>query len=273
MNGPIRVVAVDDEPLALELICDFLEKAPGIELVGRCGDGRRATELIRRLRPDIAFLDIEMPEQGGLEVAKAFASTQAPVWVFVTAFSQHAARAFEVEALDYIVKPFSDRRFSAVLERAMRRVREKQLGLLAGQMASLNQQIHDPPTAPATIDATGGGEGTLQRVAVTCQGRSRLIDVHDIQWIESCDYYARLHTAAGSHLVRTSLAAFEEQLDPRWFARIHRSAIVSLREVQEIHRLLKGSRRVVLRDGTELPVSRSRSRHLEALLQLRRGKA
>ena len=269
MSERIRVVAVDDEPLALDLLCDLLVRDPHIELVGRCGDGQGALRLLDEKRPDVMFLDIEMPERGGLDVAGALTGDGAPVVIFVTAYSQHAARAFEVQALDYVVKPYSDARLAAVLERAKRRVREKRLGDLAGQMASLSQdmQASMPSLAPAAEKAADGtGSVYLQRIPVSGDGRSLILDVEQVLWIESCDYYARLHTSAGKHLVRISLSTFEEKLDPRQFARVHRKAIVQLNQVCEVQQLLKGNRQVVLRDGTVLPVSRSRARSLESRL-------
>lgn len=264
MKHPIGVVAVDDEPLALELLCDLLAKDDAFELLGRCGEGKAALRLIRHLQPEVAFLDIEMPERGGLEVAKALAAETAPEWVFVTAFSQHAADAFEVAALDYLVKPFSDQRFFAVMERVKRRVQEKRIQALATQMASLSQGLTEGPSIP-DADAQPS-EAPLRRIPVQTSGRTLLIDDHEILWIESCDYYARLHTCQGSHLVRIPLATFEQRLDPQRFVRLHRQTIVNLRQVREVHPLLKGKRQVVLRDGTTLAISRSRLRRIERLL-------
>lgn len=268
MSERIRVVVVDDEPLALDLLCDLLARDPQVELVGRCGDGRGALRLLEDQRPDVVFLDIEMPERGGLDVARALTGDDAPVVIFVTAYSQHAAQAFEVQALDYVVKPFSDARLAAVSERAKRRVREKRLGDLAGQMASLSLDLKSPsPSVEWTGDVDGGAAAPyLQRIPVPSDGRSLILDVEQVLWIESCDYYARLHTLAGRHLVRIPLSTFEEKLDPRQFARVHRKAIVQLNQICEVQQLLKGSRQVVLRDGTVLPVSRSRLRNLESRL-------
>ncbi|MEM7356947.1 MAG: LytTR family DNA-binding domain-containing protein, partial [Acidobacteriota bacterium] len=249
-----RVLAVDDEPLARDTLRDLLAQDPQVELAGEYGDGASALAAIRKERPDIVFLDIEMPERGGLEVLGALQPEELPAIVFVTAYGHHAVNAFELEALDYVVKPFSDERFFAALERAKRRVREQRLGELAGKMASLTAELQgteaSAPTEPRPT--------YLQRIRVSSGDRTLILKARDVTWIESEDYYARLHTAKGSHLVRNSLAAFEQQLDPARFLRVHRGAIVNLDQIIEIEHLFKGARNVVLEDGTRLRVSRSR---------------
>lgn len=262
-----RVLAVDDEPLALDVVRDLLERDGEVDLVGACGDGKRAEEMIRRYRPDIVFLDIEMPERGGLDVARSLASEEVPAVVFVTAYGQHATKAFDVEALDYVVKPFSDDRFYAALHRAKRRVREKRLGELAGKMASLTAEIG------GNGDGKAEGERYLTRIPVQSGGRSLILKAREVSWIESCDYYSRLHTGDGSHLVRVSLASFEERLDPRRFLRVHRRAIVNVEEVRSVERTPKGGRELVLSDGTRLAVSRSRQRGVEEVLTPRLNEA
>lgn len=258
-----RVVAVDDEPLARETLRDLLARDPEVQVVGECGDGRSALAQIRTKKPDIVFLDIEMPEMGGLDVLAALAPDELPAIVFVTAYSEHAVRAFELEALDYVVKPFSDVRFSAALERAKRRVREQQLGELAGKMAALTAAIDGTPRS-----TTGTSESPeyLARIRVNSGERSLILKTREVAWIESDDYYARLHTPRGNYLVRTSLAAFEQKLDPARFVRIHRGAIVNLDEVVEIEHLFKGVKNLVLTDGSRLRISRSRHRHVEEAL-------
>ncbi len=262
-----RVLIVDDEPLARDTLRDLLARDGEVQLIGEYGDGHSALASIRELRPDIVFLDIEMPERGGLEVACSLTPEEMPAIIFVTAYSQHAVSAFEVEALDYVVKPFTDQRFFAALERAKRRVREQQVGELAEKMASLGAELGRTDSPPATE----AGEPYLTRIRVTASGRTLILKAHQIVWIESDDYYARLHTATGSHLVRASLASFEQRLDPARFLRIHRGAIVNLAAVTEIEHLFKGARRVVLKDGTCLKVSRSRQRQVEATLAPKLG--
>lgn len=249
-----RVLAVDDEPLARELLRDLLERDPEVELVGLCGDGVSALQAIRRHQPEIVFLDIEMPERTGLEVAQALTSMAAPpVVVFVTAYSQHAPQAFDVEATDYLVKPFSDERFFKALGRAKQRIRERQQGE-SQPSARPNQEHQSPP------------ETYLERLTVQTAGRSKIVKTRDIAWIESCDYYSRVHTSEAAHLVRVSLTAFEKKLDPRRFIRVHRQAIVNVDEARAVEPGKNGRREVVLADGTRLAISRSRQKAVEELL-------
>ena len=267
-----RALAVDDEPLARELLHDLLERDSEIEVIGTCGDGASALETIRAERPDIVFLDIEMPEQGGLEVARALGPDALPVVVFVTAFGEHALRAFDLEALDYVVKPFTDERFFAALERAKRRVRERKMGELAEQMAALTAGVGVGEKAEPGTDEEQDPPEYLSRLAVTVGDRTVVVKTREIAWIESSDYYARLHTKRGAHLIRAALASFEKKLDPRHFLRVHRGAIVNVEAVAEIRHLMKGAREVVLGDGTALRVSRSRLRAVEEVLAPRLGR-
>ncbi|MEM7584538.1 MAG: LytTR family DNA-binding domain-containing protein [Acidobacteriota bacterium] len=276
------VLIADDEPLARDTLRDLLAQDPEVETVVECSDGASALENIQTRRPDIAFLDIEMPERGGLEVAAALNPDELPAIVFVTAYGHHAASAFEVEALDYVVKPFSDRRFSTALERAKRRLREQRLGELAEQMAALTQQLgvsapatgSDLTSAPSPAQTVSPGDppAFLSRIRVTTGGRTLIVKANDVVWIESDDCYARLHTERGPHLVRASLSSFEQRLDPRCFLRIHRGAIVNIERVVEIEHLFKGARTVVLADGTRLRVSRSRLRRVDEILAPKLGR-
>jgi len=263
-----RVLAVDDEPLARETVRDLLERDPQVLCIGECGDGRSALKEIRDQRPDIVFLDVEMPERGGLEVLAALDPETLPAIVFLTAYNEYAVRAFELEALDYVVKPFSDKRFFAALERAKRRVREQRLGELAGKMVSLSAELG---AGKDRSEAETGG--TLSRIRVSSGDRTLILKTREVVWIESEDYYARLHTARGTYLVRTSLTTFEQELDPAKFVRIHRGAIVNLDEVVEIERLFKGAKTVVLASGHRLRISRSRQRDVEEILAPKLGQS
>ncbi len=254
-----RVLIADDEHLARSVLRSLLEQDPEVQLVAECGDGLSALEGLRTHRPDAAFLDMEMPELGGLEVAAALSPEEMPALVFVTAFGHYAAKAFEVEALDYVVKPFSDQRFFTALERAKRRVREQRLGDLAQKIASLTSHL-EPESPPPREDRY------LTRVPVRQRDRQILIPTHEILWIESDDYLARLHTSTGSRLVRFSLSWFEEKLDPRIFVRTHRKSIVNLTAVTAIEPLFKGACSLILKDGTRVSVSRSRRRCVEERL-------
>lgn len=276
----LRALVVDDEPLAREVILDLLEQDPDIEVVGEAGDGDRALETIRSLRPDLVFLDVEMPGKGGIAVAQALLPEELPALVFVTAYGHYATSAFEVAALDYLVKPFSDSRFAETMERSKKMIRQRRLGDLAEKMVALGSQLNPASTAtpPSTISSSREKEtpapqpaGYLTRIRVQARGRSIILKTDDVLWIESDDYYSRLHTREEAFLVRASLTSFENQLDPRCFLRIHRRAIVQIDAVGAIDHLIKGSCALVLDNGTRLKVSRARKKRVLHRLAPRLG--
>ncbi len=257
----LDVVVIDDEPLARGLVRDLLARDPEITVVGEAGDGLEAIALIERLRPDIAFLDIEMPERGGIEVVQAIDPARLPAVVFVTAYSHYATEAFEREAIDYVVKPFADDRFFAALTRAKQRVRERQILGLAERLAAVSQTLGDNATAPPEPAAT-----YLTRIPVQRDDRTLLLETRDVVWIESQDYCARVHTSRRGYLVRASLASFEAKLDPRRFLRVHRQALVNLHHVAEVEHLIKGALGLKLSNGARCPVSRTRRAKVTELL-------
>ena len=254
-----RVLVADDEPLARSMVVSLLQGDQEIESVAECADAASARETIARERPDIVFLDIEMPEASGLDLA-ADLGPDGPVIVFVTAFSRYATQAFEVSASDYVLKPFSDRRFADALDRAKRRVRERRMGALASQLATLSLEVRASGDEPSRQS----DEGYLKRLAFKQDDRTIVLKTTDVVWIEAEDYYVRIHTTRGRHLVRTSLASLETRLDPRTFLRVHRAAIVNADEVRAI--VDKGGLAVVLTDGAEVAVSRSRRSAVESAL-------
>jgi two-component system LytT family response regulator len=258
-----RALVADDEPLARAVVTGLLQGDPEIELVAECGDARCVHDTIARTRIDIAFLDIEMPEASGLQIADALRN-DGPVVVFITAFSNYAPRAFDVNAVDYVLKPFSDRRFLDALERAKRRVRERRLGELANQVASLSAELRPDEGAAAKPAASAD---YLQRLALKDGDRAVVIKANDIVWIEAEDYYVLVHSRQGRHLVRTSLASLEQRLDPRRFLRVHRTAIVNVEEVRTIHD--RGRLCLTLSDGSEVAVSRSRRSQVEPVVKPR----
>ena len=253
-----RVAVVDDEPLARRIVRDLLASDPEVELAGEAGDGAAAVRLVREKRPDIVFLDVEMPERGGLDVAAEVASERGPAIVFVTAYGSYATRAFEVAALDYVVKPFSDERFTAALERAKERVRERRLSGLARQVAEAAGWLEGDTAA-----SEDSADGYLTRIPIRTRDRTLVVRASEVVWIEAQDYYSRIHARKGSYLVRVPLSTFEEKLDPRRFLRIHRSSLVNLDEVVAVERLFKGVREVVLSSGDRCRVSRSRVAEVE----------
>ena len=256
-----RVLVADDEPLARGIVAHLLKGDPEIELVLECGDASSAREGLTRLHPDIAFLDIEMPGATGLTLAGDLPD-EGPIVVFITAFSHYATRAFDVNATDYVLKPFSDERFREALDRAKRRVRERRLGELATQVASLSAELHsDEPVRHAD------DQKYLQRFAFKDGDRSVVLKAAEIVWIEAEDYYVLVHSKQGRHLVRTSLASLEQRLDPQRFLRVHRTAIVNVEEVRSLHDA--GRLTLTLSDGASVVVSRSRRTQVESVLSPR----
>lgn len=257
---PLRVLVVDDEPLARQRLEDLLEEQPGATIVGVAETGEEAVEAIRELNPDIVFLDMQMPERSGLEVVRGIGADFMPVTVFVTAHDEFAVQAFELAAADYLLKPFSDERFEEAFRRARERVEMEDLGALREQLKMVLE------TGAAAADPDRGASPYLKRIAVQGRGRMRVVPVSDIEHILANGVYAELHAGRESHLVRTSLSTLETHLDPEHFFRIHRSAIVRLDEIEVLIREGGGSCLVQLRSGAKLPVSRSRREELEARL-------
>ncbi len=255
-----RVLVADDEPLARGIVANLLKGDPEIELVLECGDAVSAREGLARLHPDIAFLDIEMPGASGLQLA-GDVPEQGTIVVFITAFSTYATQAFEVNATDYVLKPFSDERFREALDRAKRRVRERRLGELATQVATLSAELHHDEPA-----RTGDGP-YLQRFTFKDGDRSVVLKAAEIIWIEADDYYVLVHSKHGRHLVRTSLASLEQRLDPQRFLRVHRTAIVNVEEVRTLRDA--GRLELALSNGATVAVSRSRRTQVESILSPR----
>lgn len=258
---PFRVLVVDDEPLAREMVVNLLKGDREIESVVACGDPREAPEIIARQRPHIVFLDVEMPEVDGMHIARAFGDDD-PIVVFITAFSHYATQAFDVHATDYVLKPFSDQRFFEALARAKRRVRERHLGGLASQIATLSAELHGGD-GPAPTDGHVGQY--LERLSFRAGDRSIVLKTAEVIWIEAEDYYVLIHSKRGRHMVRATLASLEQRLDPRTFLRVHRAAIVNLLEIHETRE--NGGLTLMLSDGSDVQVSRSRRPHVEALLR------
>jgi two-component system, LytTR family, response regulator len=249
-----RALVVDDEPLARRMLADLLRRDPEIDTVIECASAADATRARERERVDIAFLDIEMPGSSGLELAQSFTSP-APVIVFVTAFGRYATEAFDVLAVDYVLKPFSDDRFATATSRAKTRVRERRLAELATQLATVSEELR--PAAPER-------PAYLARLSFRQDDHTLVVNVDEVIWIEAEDYYVLVHTRRGRHMVRTPLASFEERLDPQRFIRVHRAAIVNVQDVREVHDV--GGLLLVLSDGSQVPVSRSRRRQVEPLM-------
>ena len=267
----IRAVVVDDEPLARAGVRRMLNRVPDVTVVGEAANGAEAVTAIRRLKPDLLLLDVQMPEMNGFEVLGALGEDDYGAVVFITAFDNFAVRAFEVQALDYIMKPFDDERFFAVIDRAKQHLgRDRGKDDLALRLASLldtyEKRAGVSPDPPAPLDEEPRTGTHLSRVMVKESGRVFFQPVEGIDWIESADYYSRLHVGEASHLIRESMSALEDQLDPRRFVRIHRTAIVNVDRVKELRLDYANRHIVVLKNGTRLPLSRTRKDTLEKVM-------
>lgn len=232
----MKVVIVDDEPLARQILRILLENDRELTVAGECS-GVEAAEVIARERPDILFLDIQMPEVDGFDVLERVGPDTVPAIVFVTAYDEYALRAFEFHALDYLLKPFDDRRFYAALSRAKERVRAK----------------------------TPSSSSFTRRFLVRTREKVLFIKADDLEWVEAADYYVSLHAGGKSYLLRQTMAEIERQLDPAKFVRVHRSAIVNLDRVREIHPLFRGDAELVLEGGTRVRLSRTRRAEFKRL--------
>jgi two-component system LytT family response regulator len=252
----IRTIIVDDEPPARRNLRALLKRDPEIELIKECGNGKDAVSSIRALDPDLIFLDVQMPEMDGFEALENLAGHPLPLVIFVTAYDQYALKAFEVSALDYLLKPFSDERFHKALSLAKQQIERKDAGEFGEKMLKLIGARELKPDAPRRIS----------RLMVKAAGRVIFIRAEEIDWIEAYDNYARLHVGGKAHLLRQTMNELESSLDPDQFARIHRSAIVNLDRVRELQPLFNGEALVILKDGVELKLSRGRREALEKRL-------
>jgi two-component system LytT family response regulator len=263
---PLRVLLVDDEPLGIERLRELVEEQPDVELVGTAGDGVAAIEAIRTLRPDLVFLDIQMPRKTGIDVVREVGPAAMPATIFVTAYDQYALQAFDFAAIDYLVKPYDDERFEEAFRRARRKIELEGLDQLRDQLLTLLQG-GAVPAGPATSPRpTAPAAGYLDRIAVQMKGRMRVVPVSQIEYISSSGPYAELHVGPERHIIRESMQNLEDQLDPARFMRIHRSAIVRIDLVESLLRGSAGDYEVQLRGGVRLRVGRSRRELLEKRL-------
>lgn len=258
----IRTLVVDDEPLARRGICSRLRQVPYIEVVGECENGRQAVEAIRNRHPDLVFLDVQMPGLDGFEVVEAVGPGAMPVVIFVTAYDQHALRAFEVHALDYLLKPIDDDRFKQALDHAFAQYRQRRDSALGRRLSALMATMKPHEAAPATTSERSRREPT-DRFVVKTGGRIFFVKPQEIDWVEAAGDYVGLHVGSKTHLLRETMAAMEARLDAAFFLRIHRSTIVNTDRIQELRPHLNGEYRVLLRNGTELKTSRSYKAQLQ----------
>ena len=252
-SAKIRVLIIDDEPLARRRIKRMLGGDPDVEIIGDCASGRQALQMIRESEPDLVFLDIQMPEMDGFSLLEAVAPERLPLVIFVTAYDQYALRAFEFYALDYLLKPFDRGRVEKAIGRAQGR-----LSIEKGD--ELNQRTI------ALLEEIKARSHDLGRLVIKSGGRVFFIKTEEIDWIEAEGKYVRLHVGRESHLLREAIGSLETQLDPAMFLRIHRSTIVNIDRIQELQPWFHNEYRVILRDGTELMLSRSCRKKLGEML-------
>jgi two-component system, LytTR family, response regulator len=240
----IRVLIVDDEPLGRKRIRNLLRPHPEMEILQECKDGFEAVSAIRNGAPDLVFLDVQMPEKDGFQVLDEVGAENIPAIIFVTAYDQYAVPAFEVHALDYLLKPFGEKRFEKSLELARARIQ-------GGANAESQQRLL------ALVQEWKKRTNYLRRVMVKNKDRMTFLETRQIDWIKAEGNYACLHSGKGSFLLRETINRLDGQLDPLVFMRIHRSAIVRIDFIKEIQQMFHGAYRVILKDGTRLPLSRT----------------
>lgn len=241
----ITTLVVDDEPIARRAIVRLLRDDPEIDLLAECGDGVSAVAAIRSQSPDLVFLDIQMPAMGGMQVATTIGAERMPATVFVTAHEQYAVRAFEANAVDYLVKPFSRERFADTLRRVKAR-----LSGGSGEGAAASARILQ------ALDALRRRDGYVDRLPVRTDEQVRFIDVAQIVWIKASGNTVQVHLADGVHELRETMSALAARLDPKHFARVHRSAIINVRRIQAIHPWFNGYHVVTMDTGQKLRMSR-----------------
>lgn len=248
----IRTVIVDDEPLARRGIRALLKEEKDFEIISECGDGREALAVIEEHKPDLVFLDVQMPELSGFDVVAAIGVQRMPAVIFVTAYDKYAMRAFEVHALDYLLKPLDGDRFTSALQRARLQLERKSVHDLSRRLQSLLDDLK--PTQKYT-----------ERLVIKSAGRIFFLDVAEIAWIEAADNYVRLHAGRESHLLRETMTSLEKRLDPDQFVRVHRSRIINIRQLKELQPLFRGEYDIMLRDGTRLESGRGYREKLQKL--------
>jgi two-component system, LytTR family, response regulator len=250
---PLKTLIVDDEPLAREGLRVLLSRDPEVSAIREARDGREAVATIRESKPDLVFLDVQMPEMDGFAVVRTIGAEHMPAVVFVTAHDQYAIQAFEINALDYLLKPVIEERFVKALERAKTRVR-------SNLAADSNRQII------GLLETIASPRSYLKQLAVRSAGKIVFVDVEDVDWMEAAENYVELHAGRVSHLVHVTMNALEKSLDPEIFLRIRRSIIVNLGQIKSLQPGPHGAYVVTLRDGARLQSGRSYSDRLRALV-------
>ena len=276
-DRPLRVLIVDDEALGRQRLEDLLRHEGGVEICGFADNGDAAIEAIRTLRPDLVFLDVQMPRRTGLEVVREVGPDNMPPTIFVTAYDQYALQAFDVAAVDYLVKPFDDERFEQSFRRARRMIELAELGRLSEKLrAVLNTTTAGSSAggapAGAATPAAAGTSGYLERIAVEMRGQVRVVPVDTVEYISASGPYAEIHVGDRTYIIRERMQTLEERLNPARFFRIHRSVIVRLDQIETLLREAGGDYAVQLKCGVRLSVSRNRVEPLEQWMGLAKSK-
>jgi len=276
----LRVLIVDDEALGRQRLEDLLRHEQGVEIAGFADNGDSAIEAIRTLKPDLVFLDVQMPRRTGLEVVRDIGPDNMPPTIFVTAYDRYALDAFDVAAVDYLVKPFDDERFEQAFQRARKTIGLAELGKLSERLRTvLNIGIGAPVGAAAAAPLAASGTlsdspatGYLERIAVEMRGQVRVVPVATIEYIAASGPYAEIHVGDRTYIIRERMQTLEERLDPTHFFRIHRSVIVKLDQIETLLREAGGDYAVQLRCGARLSVSRNRVEPLEKWMGLAKAR-
>jgi two-component system LytT family response regulator len=280
MSGPnLRVLIVDDEALGRQRLEDLLRHEESVEIVGFADNGDSAIEAIRSLTPDLVFLDVQMPRRTGLEVVRDIGPEHMPPIIFVTAYDRYALDAFDVAAVDYLVKPFDDERFEQAFQRARKMIGLTELGKLSEQLRTVlnasttnpSASLATPAAAPAAL-SDSMATGYLERIAVEMRGQVRVVPVATIEYIAASGPYAEIHVGDRTYIIRERMQTLEERLDPANFFRIHRSVIVKLDQIETLLREAGGDYAVQLRCGARLSVSRNRVEPLEKWMGLAKAR-
>jgi two-component system LytT family response regulator len=266
MTGKIRTLIVDDEPVARARVLSLLREEQDIEVVGECSTGPQAVSVIEATSPDLVFLDVQMPQMDGFALARTLGPGM-PAVVFVTAYDEYALAAFEIHALDYLLKPFSAERFKSALTHARQHLARRQGGGAGRQLPTRLPESSPPVSEAARAEPARPGDGTRRdRLVIKSSGRIYFVRIQDIDWCEASGNYVRLHIGAQTHLVRGTMSHLESQLDPAQFVRIHRSAIVNVERIQELRSSFNGEYLITLTDKTRLTLSRGYREGLQARL-------
>lgn len=250
----IRTVIVDDEPLARRGIRAHLKDERDVEVIAECGNGREAVQIIEAQAPDLIFLDVQMPELDGFGVVEAIKTERLPAVIFVTAYDKYALRAFEVHALDYLLKPFDAERFSLAMQRARTQLERRSISDLSHRLQSL-------------IDDLQTHQKYTERLVIKSAGRIFFLSVEEIDWVEAADNYVRLHAGRNTHLLRETMNSLERRLDPAQFVRVQRSTMINVRRIKEVRPLFRGEYEIVLLDGTCLASGRGYRDRMQELLK------